>query len=859
MFGKTTLTRAEGLIQSAAVFSFFYPKVYSTKGEVYKQQRTPRQDKGVVFRWIPPSALRRDALTPEDVQETTFRKVRELLNKLTPEKFDKLSDDILQLDLNSSKILKGVIILIFEKALHETKYSSMYARLCKRLTEQAPNFEPPDDICTFQKHLLWVCKDEFENRSRATEAFGNLPLSPDDEDRRQLAKQKMLGNIKFIGELGKHEIVTETILHRCIQELLPKNRKVQANKDVSENLECLCQIMKTCGRILDSEKGQGLMNQYFSRMKTLQTSTPQLPLRIRFMLQDVEDLRRDLWVPRKANNPEKPVPINQIIEEDPNPVNFILPHRNNGNKENGENDFFSRPLKTRKDLMMSGTGSNPVSTLNNHHSPYNNYGLNLGNYRPHQNRNQNNQNNYYQNRNNYNNHHNQNNNHSNNSGKDMPPRFKKMLQQSTNLEELSLRPPAHSMLCKPPNVNKPRSDPILAPPLITIKPSPPAPVKESFSEAIVIKQAPPDKKQTAKKGPVKEEVVKKVNEMLDTYFNDKNVENAINTLKDTKIPDKLIVNMLRGIYTSGYEKTEEEQNLLFQLLGDLKQEKLVTSTQFLDYYRSLINNMSDKERESKKTYIAGQSGHAVKHGMLSLSEVADVSDKHGDLFLLILQTLHQLLGKNELIRVFTESKVNLLNVIPDKADKTKEKLSMLLEKNDLIFLFPLLKIQSELWKHIKAENNPSNFYKWLKEYLEPQYLKDAGFVNALVTVIVKYITQETQESEDEKSRHEKEKQMLEKYKPVLVGFLAENIDLQVTCVYAVQVFCHSLNFPKGMLLRWFNNLYNLEIIEDEAFSKWRENVSDAYPGKGDALFQVNTWLNWLAEAESEEEEEEEEN
>ncbi|KAI5729156.1 hypothetical protein M8J77_026184 [Diaphorina citri] len=112
---------------------------------------------------------------------------------------------------------------------------------------------------------------------------------------------------------------------------------------------------------------------------------------------------------------------------------------------------------------------------------------------------------------------------------------------------------------------------------------------------------------------------------------------------------------------------------------------------------------------------------------------------------------------------------------------------------------------------------------------------------------------------NEKSIHEKEKQLLEKYKPVLVGFLAENVDLQVTCVYAVQVFCHSLHFPKGMLLRWFNNLYNLEIIEEEAFSKWRENISDAYPGKGEALFQVNAWLNWLAEAESEEEEEEEEN
>lgn len=97
-----------------------------------------------------------------------------------------------------------------------------------------------------------------------------------------------------------------------------------------------------------------------------------------------------------------------------------------------------------------------------------------------------------------------------------------------------------------------------------------------------------------------------------------------------------------------------------------------------------------------------------------------------------------------------------------------------------------------------------------------------------------------------------------------------------------------------MLLRWFLNLYDLEVIEEEAFLKWREDISDAYPGKGKALFQVshtrfmisinmsvnfisnvicksfdmlhlnliviflfnqvNSWLTWLAEASSEEEE-----
>lgn len=116
----------------------------------------------------------------------------------------------------------------------------------------------------------------------------------------------MLGNIKFIGELGKLEILSECILHRCIRELL-----VRRGDDPSEDLECLCQIMRTCGRILDTEKGHYLMDQYFDRMRSLAENMDLQP-RIRFMLKDVIDLRSDNWMPRKATVVEGPVPMAQI-------------------------------------------------------------------------------------------------------------------------------------------------------------------------------------------------------------------------------------------------------------------------------------------------------------------------------------------------------------------------------------------------------------------------------------------------------------------------------------------------------------------------------------------------------------------
>lgn len=43
------------------------------------------------------------------------------------------------------------------------------------------------------------------------------PLTSEEEEQRAIAKIKMLGNIKFIGELGKLDLIHESILHKCIK------------------------------------------------------------------------------------------------------------------------------------------------------------------------------------------------------------------------------------------------------------------------------------------------------------------------------------------------------------------------------------------------------------------------------------------------------------------------------------------------------------------------------------------------------------------------------------------------------------------------------------------------------------------
>lgn len=47
-----------------------------------------------------------------------LRKVRGILNKLTPQKFQTLTQQIIDLDINTEDRLKGTIDLVFEKVMY---------------------------------------------------------------------------------------------------------------------------------------------------------------------------------------------------------------------------------------------------------------------------------------------------------------------------------------------------------------------------------------------------------------------------------------------------------------------------------------------------------------------------------------------------------------------------------------------------------------------------------------------------------------------------------------------------------------------------------------------------------------------
>ena len=62
-----------------------------------------------------------------------FRKVRSILNKLTPQMFNQLMKQVTDLTIDTEERLKGVIDLVFEKAINEPSFSVAYGNMCSCL------------------------------------------------------------------------------------------------------------------------------------------------------------------------------------------------------------------------------------------------------------------------------------------------------------------------------------------------------------------------------------------------------------------------------------------------------------------------------------------------------------------------------------------------------------------------------------------------------------------------------------------------------------------------------------------------------------------------------------------------------
>jgi len=227
---------------------------------------------------------------PEEDERVT-RAARSILNKLTVEKFTSLFEQLATCGIKQPHHISILMHEIFEKATSQHHFIPMYADLCVQL-EKDPRIvsvvEEAGELHNFRRLLLNECQSVFEQLFESS-TCDSKECNPDQESTFR-RKQQALGNMKLIGQLLVHGMLSSDLFVSCCEELLRKRATCP------EALESLVALMMVAGPKFDKSSWQHYrsLQNILSDMALLIKDKSTAP-RLRFLIRDVLDARDAGW------------------------------------------------------------------------------------------------------------------------------------------------------------------------------------------------------------------------------------------------------------------------------------------------------------------------------------------------------------------------------------------------------------------------------------------------------------------------------------------------------------------------------------------------------------------------------------
>ncbi|XP_057176111.1 eukaryotic translation initiation factor 4 gamma 3 isoform X2 [Triplophysa rosa] len=826
-----------------------------------------------------------------------FRKVRSILNKLTPQMFNQLMKQVTDLTIDTEERLKGVIDLVFEKAINEPSFSVAYGNMCSCLaTLKVPMTDKPSNTVNFRKLLLNRCQKEFEKDKVDDDAFEKkhreLEAASSASERERLqeelneakdkARRRSIGNIKFIGELFKLRMLTEAIMHDCVVKLLKNHDE--------ESLECLCRLLTTIGKDLDFEKAKPRMDQYFNQMEKI-VKERKTSSRIRFMLQDVIDLRLHIWVSRRADQGPKTIEQihkeakleeqeeqrkvhQQLLSKDKRrPVvqreetwSTVPMNKNSRTIDPTKIPKISKPTIDEKiqlgpraqlNWMMGSSGgagakasesdvSRPSATSLDRYSPLQPSG---------------------------------------------PP--------ASSLPSASPDFDARRVLSSRGSSGRERNDkPLSAGPARTGPLSSGSGNKEAPEESIqevsrrdsdtpklpantadksrlehsqsresavnleVLSGPSPDKPTLTE-----EEMERRSKSIIDEFLHINDYKEAVQCVEELEQPAMLYVFVRVGV-ESTLERSLITRDHMGQLLYQLLQPGILSKPQFFKGFSETLEFADDMAIDVPHIwlYLAQLVTPVLREGGISMRELFSEFSKPllpvgraGILFSEILHLLCKQMSHRKVGLLWRDSELNWADFIPETEDVhsfiTEHKLDFTVfdgssptEAVSKRTLSPD-ELNKQLEKLLLEDMaGDEQIFDWVEANLDDSEMSSSPFLRALVTAVCKAAVK------SEGSSCKMDTSMIQRRLPVLHKYLNSDTERQLQALYALQALIVKLDQPPNLLRMFFDCLYDEDVISEDAFCKWEVSKDPAeQQGKGVALKSVTAFFTWLREAEEESE------
>nr|XP_020468082.1 eukaryotic translation initiation factor 4 gamma 3 [Monopterus albus] len=853
--------------------------------------------------WKP--GLKREGLAEDpEIQRTQelFRKVRSILNKLTPQKFNQLMKQVTDLTIDTEERLKGVIDLVFEKAIDEPSFSVAYGNMCRCLTTlKVPMTDKPNTTVNFRKLLLNRCQKEFEKDKvddvvferkqkeldSAASATERERLQEELEEAKDKARRRSIGNIKFIGELFKLKMLTEAIMHDCVVKLLKNHDE--------ESLECLCRLLTTIGKDLDFEKAKPRMDQYFNQMEKI-VKERKTSSRIRFMLQDIIDLRLHNWVSRRAD--QGPKTIEQIHkeakieeQEEQRKVHQQLLSKDSKRRPDQRDQRVQRDETWNTVPMTKNSRTIDPTKIPKISKPQMDEKIQLG---PRA------QVTWVKG--------------SSGGAKASDSELSRAAGlnrysalQSTPSPQPSAMPPQNQdfeprrTLGSRSSTGRERSEK----PLISAPPSSrPGPFVRGGSSKELLKSQSPEEPQREReregaepwrssvtedrtepehrgvREPVKPEPVvqipdrpvlseeaieRKSKSIIDEFLHINDYKEAVQCVDELELGSQLHIFVRVGI-ESTLERSQITRDHMGQLLFQLVQQGIVPKTQFFKGFAETLEQADDMAIDIPHIwlYLAELLSPVLREGGFSMRELFSELSKPllpvGRAGILISDILHILckqMSHRTVGSLWRESGLNWADFLPEEDD-----VQAFISKQKLQFVqldgscpeAPLSKkvlspeeLSQQLEKLLLEDMaSDEQIFDWVEANLDESQMSSSPFLRALMTAVCKAAVK------DDNTNCRVDTAIIQRRLPVLLKYLNSDTERQLQALYALQALIVALDQPPNLLRMFFDCLYDEDVISEDAFYKWETSKDPAeQQGKGVALKSVTAFFTWLREAEEE--------
>ncbi|XP_063767497.1 eukaryotic translation initiation factor 4 gamma 3 isoform X15 [Eleginops maclovinus] len=864
-----------------------------------------------------PGMKRPEAVVDDpEVQNTQelFKKVRSILNKLTPQKFNQLMKQVTDLTIDTEERLKGVIDLVFEKAIDEPSFSVAYGNMCRCLaTLKVPMTDKPNTTVNFRKLLLNRCQKEFEKDKvddvvferkqkeldSAASTTERERLQEELEEAKDKARRRSIGNIRFIGELFKLKMLTEAIMHDCVVKLLKNHDE--------ESLECLCRLLTTIGKDLDFEKAKPRMDQYFNQMEKI-VKERKTSSRIRFMLQDIIDLRLHNWVSRRAD--QGPKTIEQIHKE--------AKIEEQEEQRKVQQQLLSKDTKRRTDPRDQREQREQRDPRVPREETWNTVPM------------------------------------TKNSRTIDPTKIPKISKPQMD-EKIQLGPRAQvtwvkgssggakasdSELSRTAGLNRysalqstPSPQPSTTPPqntdfesrktlgssrssvgrdrgekplISTPPPSRPGPFSRGGSSKELMESPTPEepRREREREGaeprrpsitedktepersrvrePVKaepvvltpdrpalseEEIERKSKAIIDEFLHINDYKEAVQCVDELDLSSQLHVFVRVGV-ESTLERSQITRDHMGQLLFLLLQRGTLPRAQFLKGFADMLEQADDMAIDIPHIwlYLAELLSPVLKEGGFSMRELFSELSKPllpvGRAGILISEILHILckqMSHRTVGSLWRESGLNWTDFLPEGEDVqafiSQQKLQFVLSDGSSLETALSGRIYSpeELSQQLERlllEDMASDeqIFDWVEANLDDSQMSSSPFLRALMTAVCKAAVK------DDNTNCRVDTAIIQRRLPVLLKYLNSDTERQLQALYALQMLIVALDQPPNLLRMFFDCLYDEDVISEDAFYKWETSKDPAeQQGKGVALKSVTAFFTWLREAEEESE------